>query len=110
MSTKGIITDVWIGDTGHGMKSFYITISHETGASQGFGGYSLGYNGDKVSLLERMIKREVPKILNRKDWEDLVGTQVDIEGTFNKINRIGVDNNWVDFEVLFEPYHAFAAL
>ena len=116
MSSKGTIERLWIGETDRGIKSFWITIKHDCGSTQGFGGYTLDYfdtvtNSRKPLMgIETTLTKEVPKILNRKDWDDLVGTVVDIEGTFNQIKSIGVGGNWVDFEVLFEPYRVFYKL
>jgi len=87
---NAVITSTMLGKEGHGIPSFMIRMDLQNNNSQGFGGYDLRHPNHHVAVFEILDAVDV------KRWEELVGTNVRIKGSFNKIDAIGhiVKDQW----------------
>lgn len=108
------IESTMLGNEDHGIMSFYLYLDYG-GAGQGFGGYCLDNPiKDKDG---NFIKRQgcaagmdlIMKILQTLEvgsWEKLPGTVLRVEGSWNKITKIGhfMKDKWLDVELHFKEF------
>lgn len=107
MKTKNAkIEKTMLGIEDHGVMTCMLYLDYN-GSGQGFGGWCLDspVKDDEGKLIKREGTRkglnfimQILKVLEVENWEDLPGTYCRIEGTDNKVYRIGhlLKDKWFD--------------
>lgn len=103
----GIIQAASLSTADHGILSSYITMEMSRGGVQGFGGYRLGYDlnkvpGDKYDNVVNITMAadwivSVMKVAGVANWHDLVGKTVSVlsqGGLIIAIGQFGKSDNW----------------
>ncbi|MCP4113808.1 MAG: hypothetical protein GY737_00105 [Desulfobacteraceae bacterium] len=99
---NAIITSTKLGKEDHGIMSCMIMLDYG-GSGQGFGGYIFDdYNEETNSRHGTAFGMEfimqILKVLEKENWEDLIGTHCRVDGEWGKIYRVGhfMKDQWFD--------------
>lgn len=101
------IISTMLGTEDYGILTCYITLDYGDSGCQGFGGYSLDnpvkdpngkHMGREGTAYGMKFIQRILTVVGVNTWEDLKGQHCRVEGSFDKIERIGhlIKNVWFD--------------
>lgn len=104
------ITSTMLGREDHGILTFMVYITFDSGVVCGVGGYHLDEYNAKTktrvfSVKSMEIISKILEVVGVDAWEDLLGQYIRVEddGWGSFITKIGnlIDDKWIDFSEFF---------